>query len=333
MLTLNDLQNAKVLVTGGTGFLGRHLCKALEGVGARPLPLGRDCDLTDSRNADAIIGQQWDFVFHVAGHNGGILYNQTYPADIFHRNSVMGLNLLEACKKHGVKKVVSIVASCAYPWYDDRRDCAREILQEDDFLRGEPHATVACHGYAKRNLQLASAFYRRQYGLNAVCACPTTLYGPGDSFDPARTKVMGAVIKKFVDAHDGGDPEVVCWGTGAAYREFLYVEDAARLLIETLLRYGEPRHGKPAQFDSESPLNLGSGQELSIKQLSETVGRVVDFKGAVRWDTTKSDGQLRKRLDLAKMREVLPEFRYTPLEEGIRKTVDYYRWTRLKAAA
>jgi GDP-L-fucose synthase len=332
-----DLRDAKVLVTGGNGFLGRHLCKVLnqEGADVR-IPAPGDSpgavDLTNRQHTETMFrncvrnGGGLDYVFHLAGHNGGIAFNETFPADIFFRNTLMGLNVLDACRRWEVKKVVSVVASCAYPeerWADfithsdgsPMRHPDEGVMYERTFLDGPPHGSVACHGYAKRNLQLASSYYRQQYGLLAVCACPTTLYGPGDSYDPKRTKVMGGMVKRFCDAVAKGEQEVTCWGSGQPLREFVYVEDCARLLVETMLRYD----------DSALPLNLGTGQELSVKEVAESVAAAADFTGIIRWDTSKPDGQMRKRLDTTRMEAILPPFDFTLLSSGIRRTVEDYR--------
>jgi GDP-L-fucose synthase len=326
-----DLRSARVLVTGGNGFLGRHVCAALKAAGAtvvipQPRPEPNWLDLTNGKMLEMAFGNCGpDYVFHLAGYNGGIQFNADYPADIFVFNTTMAMNVLEACKTFKVKKVVSVVASCAYPeweWchYKDHgyRKYWRDVMFEDDFLDGPPHDSVACHGYAKRNLQLASRFYRQQYGLAAVCACPTTLYGPGDSYDPARTKVMGAMVKRFCDAADSGEQEVTCWGTGKPMREFLYVEDAAKLLVQVLEHYD----------DSTLPLNLGTGQELTVKDVAETVARGVEFSGRIGWDASKPDGQSRKRLDLTRMKSILPGVAVTPIDEGIRQTAADYRARR-----
>jgi GDP-L-fucose synthase len=338
---MTDLRDARVLVTGGTGFLGRHLTKELHAAGAEAVAIGdykggwqnhgydhRGVNLTNPSALHCYFDcyGPFDAVMHVAGWNGGISFNESFPADIFYRNTMMALNVMDAAQAFKVKKVVSVVASCAYPqmeWehegYGDYILREREFMCEADFLDGPPHDSVACHGYAKRNLQLASHFYRQQYGLNAVCACPTTLYGPGDSYDPQRTKVMGGMVKRFCDAADRGEQEVVCWGTGQPKREFLYVEDCARLLLQVLEHYD----------DSSMPLNLGTGQELTVKEVAETVARGVGFSGRIGWDTTKPDGQMRKRLDLTRMRQAIPGVELTTLEEGVRRTAADYRARRV----
>jgi nucleoside-diphosphate-sugar epimerase len=333
-----QIRDSTILVTA-TGFLGTHLINELNRLGAKRVivpfrenKIGK-VDLTDKtdvrvmfencRNNNATI----DYVFHNAGYNGGIFFNQKNQFDIFSRNTQMAMNVLEACKEFEVKKVVSVVASCAYPEFEFEQledtdtfgehhqlKFNREVMREKDFFEGPIHQSVACHGYAKRNLQLASSFAKKQYGLNAVCVCPTTLFGPGDSFDAERTKVLGAMVKRFVDAKRDEQGKVVCWGTGSPMREFLYVEDCAKLLVECLLKYN----------DSDIPLNLGTGQEYSIKQVAEIVAKKVEYKGKIKWDTTKPDGQFRKRLDLTRMENVLGKTRFTPFEEGVAKTVDHY---------
>jgi GDP-L-fucose synthase len=329
-LNVDSLKGSRVLVTGGSGFLGQHLTRRLMELGAGVTWPCRDqsnergvVDLTCPESTVACVANtQPDYVFHLAGYNGGISLNLSEPGRIFHDNTLMALNVLEACRLVGVKKVVGVVASCAYPeWQfagDHLRGWARlpnEVLAERGFLDGRPHPSVAGHAYAKRNLLLACSFYRTQYGLEAVCACPTTLYGPGDSYDPDRTKVFGGMVKRFVDAVDDGASEVTVWGNGKPHREFLYAPDCARLLVDTLLKYD----------DSFRPLNLGTGQELSVAELARTVAAGVQFSGEIRFDYSKTNGQFRKRLDLTHMKYVLGEFEPTPLADGLAATIADYR--------
>lgn len=324
-----------MLVTGGSGFLGRLLVGELTRLGALAWGVGHQWDLTDpTRAEDLVMAARPDYVFHLAGYNGGIAFNLARPAEIFRRNTLMALNLFDAlARKSLVKKVLSVVASCAY---DDVTACfdpdlgipfgsLRELREsdhgvlreEEDFLAGAPHESVAGHGYAKRNLQLASGFYAKQYGLDAVCVCPTTLYGPGDSWDPARTKLVGALVRRFADAADAGDPAVTCWGSGRPLREFLYAPDCARLLPEVLLRYG----------DNDLPLNLGTGQERTVAELAAEVAGAAGYCGRTLWDRGMPDGQLRKRLDTTRLASLLT-FEPTPLREGLRRTVADYRRAR-----
>lgn len=321
---MKTMREARVLVTGPDGFLGRHLVAALAFAHkARVFTLshsadpGSGGDLTVPQHAEMALENcirdgQLDYVFHLAGFNGGIEMNRRLSADIFYANTLMGLNLLQACASRKVGKVVSVVASCAYGDTHRARD---GVLSEEDFLEGQPNPTVAGHGYAKRNLQLVSRFYREQYGLHAICLCPTTLYGPGDSFDPERTKVMGGMIRRFVEARREGLPFVSVWGTGNPLREFLYAPDCAELLIQAALQYD----------DSTMPLNIGTGQEVSIALLARLVADAAGYKGEIRFDHSKPDGQFRKRLDLTRLQAVLGGLpKFTPLGDGIRQTVQWY---------
>lgn len=337
-------KNKKVLVTGLTGFLGRHLAVALRRAGAEVLPVGswvrwveglRPMDMRDRHDVRHVFQDfKPEYVFHLAGFNGGIDFNVKYPADIFYQNTAMALNLFDAARQVPPKKVVSVVASCAYPaaqtiWkrceqhdpngffpsFEMGVTRSRETCPEAEFLDGPPHDSVMGHAYAKRNLQVATHLYHKQYGLSAVCVCPTTLYGPHDSFDPHRTKLMGGMVKRFVDAADNNTAEVTCWGSGKPLREFLYVEDAAKLLLKSMELYE----------DSSRPLNLGTGQEISVADLATLVARAAGYRGNIRWDTSRPDGQHRKRLDTTKMLDVLGEQTFVPLEDGVRRTADYYR--------
>jgi len=335
--------DSRILITGAGGFLGRHLDSLLSTLGAGNVYAvtgygGRKgfddrrlmgYDLSNTSDAHRVFaGWEPDYVFHLAGHNGGIQFNADNPFDIFATNTQMAANVIDNCRRFNVKKVVSVVASCAYgdkDYYPEDYSSYEEqgifekwsdgIMEEDCFFRGRPNPTVACHGYAKRNLQLLSSYAKRQYGLDAVCACPTTLYGPGDSYDPAKTKVMGGMVKRFVDAVDDGADAVTVWGSGKPLREFLYAPDCARLLVETMLGYA----------DSDVPLNLGTGQELSIRALAETVAAAVEFRGEIRFDTSRPDGQLRKRLDMERFFSHVGFFGPTPLVDGIKATAADYR--------
>lgn len=310
----------KILVTGATGFLGKHLVAKLKedptnNVYALPPSCQIPGGLENYKNAQYFLRfYEPDYVYHLAGYNGSIKTNLDFPADIFYRNTLMGLNVLRACAEWKVKKVVSVVASCSYS--DETFDDGEPgVMREPWFLDGRPHESVACHGFAKRNLQIASEFYHTQYGLNAVCACPTTLYGPGDRFDPERSKVMGGLIRKFVQAADSGQDKVELWGTGVAQREFLFVRDAAELLIRTMQHYDKPW----------LPINLGTGQEYTIRELAEWIAKLAGFKGSIEWDPSYPDGQLRKRLCTRLMRKHLGFFVPTPIEQGILETIQYFR--------
>lgn len=264
---------------------------------------------------------KWEFykhrpiggVIHCAGFNGGIEFNRQFPADIFYNNTVMGLNVIDMCRQFEVPKVLSVVASCAYPEYIyEGGECKlNDEMYADEFLDLPPNDTVACHGYAKRNLQLASQFYAQQYGLRATTACITTMYGPGDSFHPMRTKVLGALIAKFTNAAIEEHESVTLWGTGSAKREFIYVDDAAEALVRS---FGGPYE------DSTKPINIGTGFEYSIKELANMIAKIIGYKGKILWDESKPDGQLRKRLYM----DSDIGFSLTPMEQGIEETIRYY---------
>lgn len=303
----------KTLITGGFGFLGKHIYRELLAQNREVSGAGSEYDLSlYYRCVDLFTQHRPELIIHCAGYNGGIEFNNKFPADIFYLNTIMGLNVLEASRVVVPQaKVVSIVASCAY-------DGLSSFLQPQAFLNGRPHSSVAGHGFAKRNLQIASDLYRRQYGMEAVCVCPTTLYGPGDSFDPERTKVMGALIRKFVDAVDDHANEVTLWGTGGSYRHFLYVKDAAKLIIDAANWYK----------NSRVPLNLAppSNQaNLPIRKLAEKIAQLVGYTGKICWDKTKPDGQMGKMLDCTLLVNKLPNFQFTSLDDGIRETVKFYR--------
>lgn len=320
----HPLSGKLVGVTGANGFLGKHVIYALMKAKARIFTNPSDCSLTEHLNAEEFVLSvpEVDLVIHLAGWNGGIAFNLANKADIFYENTVMALNVIKSCADWSVKKVVSVVASCAYPqqeWedmgYGDFYCGEKELMCEVDFLDGPPHPSVEAHAYAKRNLQLASKFYHDQYGLSAVCVCPTTLFGPGDSTDPERTKVLMAVVKKVVDAKRAKAESITFWGTGNAMREFLYVEDAARLILDAATHYD----------DSSTPLNLGSGHELRIRELVARVVDMVGYTGTISWDSSKPDGQLRKRLEVTKMARTIPNIVISDFDESLRKTIDWYQ--------
>ena len=304
-----NIKNKKILVTGGTGFLGSAICKNIEDKGGIAIPL--KSEEVNLLNLESIIqfmaASKPDYCIHAAGYNGGIEFNRMYPADILYSNTIMGLNLHYACQYMNVKKVLSIMTSCAYP------DTGMEFLKEETFWEGLPNKTIRAHGIAKRTLQTAAESYNEQYELNAVTVCVTNLYGPKDTFNLVRTIVVGALIRKFVEAVNENS-SVDCWGTGAPMREFMYVDDAAEAIVQALQKYE----------DSSQPLNIGTGKDISIKQLVEYIVDATGFSGEVNWDTDKPDGQMQKLLDTTRMSNYI---KISPIEvkEGIKKTVKWYR--------
>lgn len=335
-----ELKGKRVLVTGASSFLGKHLVQKLQCEGLKCLILNLSPnvkytllhsyyqwqqDLTNSEEVDCLFDAvsndgPIDYVFHLAGYNGGIQVNAREPASVFMRSTLMGLNVLEACHRYKVGKVVSVVASCAYPQFEivGGYTCVyreKGIYRESDFLDSPPHDSVACHGYAKRNLQLASRFYNKQHNDQFVCVCPPTLYGPGDRLDLERTKVMMGIIKKVCDAKYREDKSVTFFGSGSPLRDFLYVEDAANLLIRAALCY----------TDSHVPLNIGAGHELTVGELATLICWLAEYQGEILWDKTRPDGAHRKRLDTTRMKAILGEHPFVPLAEGIKRTISWYR--------
>ena len=304
-----DLTNKRVVVTGSEGFFGSFIVRNLIKRGADVVAVpSNNIDLTNiDQTINFFIKKSPDYCIHAAGFNGGIQYNLNYPARILQANTVMGLNVHEACRITEVKKVVSIMSSCAYP------DTGMELLNEKDFWNGPPNKTIKSHGIAKRILQAACESYKKQYNLNAVTVCVTNLYGEYDTFNLERTKVVGALIRKVFDAKLGKTDFVECLGTGKPMREFMYARDAAEGVVQALEKYE----------DSFEPLNIGTGNEISIKELIEKIVSIAEFEGEVRWDTSKPDGQMKKLLDVTKMKQIL-DLEPVSIDEGLTRTINWY---------
>jgi GDP-L-fucose synthase len=306
-------QNQRVVVTGGAGFLGRHVVAALEHRGAADIvvPLRETYDL---RDRDAIVDLLHDarptMVIHLAASVGGIGANRAHPADFFYDNLMMGAQLLHESWRAGVDKFVAIGTVCAYPKYTP------VPFREEDLWNGYPEETNAPYGLAKKMLLVQSEAYRQQYGYNSIFLLPVNLYGPGDSFDLESSHVIPALIRKCLEARERGDDEIVAWGDGSATREFLYVEDAAEGIVLASER-----------FNDSDPVNLGSGFEISIKDLLTTIARHTGFTGRIVWDTTKPNGQPRRALNTDRAYERFGFRATTGFDEGLRKTIDWYRQT------
>ncbi len=300
----------RILLTGGSGFLGRHLVTRLREEGEEPLvPLHRDCDLTDAGQVERLFSEaRPELVFHLAAEVGGIGANSANPGRYWYANLLMGANVLEESRKAGVGKLVIVGTVCAYP------KLTPVPFREDDLWNGYPEETNAPYGVAKKALLVGAEAYRDQYGLNAVFVLPANLYGPGDNFDPESSHVVPALIRKMVEAKDKGRPEVSLWGDGSPTREFLYVEDCAEALVLAA------RH-----YDGPDPVNIGTGQEVAIRDLASMVARMVGFEGRIVWDTSKPNGQPRRRLDVSRAEQLFGFRAGTSLEEGLLRTIAWYR--------
>lgn len=301
----------KILVTGGAGFLGSHLLEKLveERKVVREdilIPRSSDYDLRFYENCEKVV-QDIDIAIHLAAKVGGIGYNRKYPGTLFYDNAIMGIQLVEAARKAGVKKLVLLGSVCAYPKFTE------VPFRENDLWNGYPEETNAPYGIAKKALLVQSQAYREQYGFNSIFLLPVNLYGPRDSFHLEHSHVIPALIRKMVEAKRKSENEVVVWGTGKASREFLYVEDAAEGILLATEHYNKP-----------DPVNLGTGREITIRQLVELIAKLTDYKGDLVWDAKKPDGQPRRSLDTSRAKKEFGFEAMVSLEEGLRRTIDWY---------
>ncbi len=300
----------RIVVTGGAGFLGGFLVEKLKARGYQNImvPTHRDYDLTSEAAVERLYDTaKPDVVFHLAAQVGGIGANRDNPGRFFYANMAMGLHLIEAARKFGLKKFIQAGTICAYPKFTP------VPFRESELWNGYPEETNAPYGIAKKALLVMCQAYRQQYGLNAIYLLPVNMYGPRDNFNLQTSHVIPALIRKCVEARNRGDREIVAWGTGSASREFLYVEDCAEGLVAAAERY-----------DSPEPVNLGNGREITIRELTELVARFCGFTGKIVWDPTKPDGQPRRCLDVSRARECFGFTAQTPLEIGLKKTVEWF---------
>jgi GDP-L-fucose synthase len=299
----------RVLVTGGAGFLGSFVTERLERQGAQVfVPRSAAYDLVDRAAVHRLIADaRPDLCIHLAARVGGIGANQANPGRYLFENAMMGLNVFEECRLAKVPKLVATGTICAYPKFTPIP------FKEDDLWNGYPEETNAPYGIAKKLMLVQSQGYREQYGMNSIVLFPVNLYGPRDNFDLGSSHVIPAMIRKFVGARTRGEAEVVLWGDGTPTREFLYVEDAAEGIVLAAERY-----------DSSDPVNLGSGQEISIRDLAELIRTATRYTGKITWDTSKPNGQPRRRLDVTRARERFGFVARTPFNEGIAATVAYF---------
>ncbi|HVM18230.1 MAG TPA: GDP-L-fucose synthase [Gaiellaceae bacterium] len=296
----------RILVTGGGGFLGSHLVERLRAAGLDPFAARRsDYDLTVWEDARRLFREaRPDLVYHLAAEVGGIGANRANPGRYWYANLMMGAHVLELAREHGVGKVVVAGTVCAYPKH------TRVPFREDDLWEGYPEETNAPYGVAKKAILVGAQAYRAQYGLDSVFLLPANLYGPRDNFHPTNAHVIPDLIRKMSEARG----EVVLWGDGSPTREFLYVEDCAEGLMLAAERYG-----------GAEPVNLGTGEEISIRELAELVAEATGFEGEIVWDTSMPNGQPRRKLDTSRAEELFGFGARTPFREGLARTVEWYR--------
>ena len=298
------------MVTGGAGFLGSRLVALLRERDLDPFVVrSADFDLTEPADAERLFAEtRPDLVFHLAAEVGGIGANRANPGRFWYANLVMGTNVLEQSRRAGVKKLVLVGTICSYP------KLTPTPFREDDLWNGYPEETNAPYGVAKKALLVGAQAYREQYGLNSIYLLPVNLYGPGDNADLHASHVIPALIRKMIEAQERGEDEVVLWGDGSPTREFLYVEDCAEALVIAAERYA-----------GDEPVNIGTGQEIAIRDLAALVAETTGFEGEIVWDASKPNGQPRRQLDVSRAEELFGFRAKTPLREGLERTVAWYR--------
>lgn len=313
-----DVKGQKVVVTGGTGFLGRHVALELGRCGAEVVAVGSDdYDLRRRGDIDRMLAQHRPTALvHLAAVVGGIGANRAHPGQFFYDNALMGIQLVEACRVAGIAKTVLAGTVCAYPKH------TRVPFSEDDLWNGYPEETNAAYGLAKKMLLAQAQAYRQEYGMNVVYLLPVNLYGPGDNFDLETGHVIPAMIRRFSEARDRQAPSVSLWGDGTPTREFLFVTDAARAFRMALERY-----------DGADAVNVGSGEEVRIRDLARHIQRATGYEGSVLWDTTKPNGQPRRRLSTERARRCFGFQAQVGFEEGIRQTVAWWEGNGHRFAA
>jgi GDP-L-fucose synthase len=303
-------KNVRVCVTGGGGFLGSYVVGRLEEAGATVfVPRAAEFDLRDKTAIRRLYDEaRPDMVIHLAAVVGGIGANSENPGRYFYDNLIMGVELIEEARLRGIRKFVATGTICSYP------KNTPVPFREEDLWNGYPEETNAPYGLAKKMMLVQSQAYRQQYGFNSIFLLPVNLYGPRDNFDLHTSHVIPALIRKCVEAVERGDKEVVIWGTGNATREFLHADDCARALLLAAEHY-----------DSSEPVNIGAGFEISIRELAHTIAELTDFRGELVWDTSKPDGQPRRRLDTMRAKEAFGFVAEIPFKDGLRQTIEWYR--------
>jgi GDP-L-fucose synthase len=307
---VTTLLSKRILVTGGAGFLGSHVCRKLNESGYKHVivPRSADYDLIDNESVKKLYRDcKPDIVIHLAARVGGIGANKKYPGQFFYDNLMMGVQMIEQGRLANLEKFVAVGTICAYPKFSP------VPFREEDLWDGYPEETNAPYGLAKKMLLVQAQAYRQQYGFNAIYLLPVNLYGPGDDFDPEYSHVIPALIKKCVDAVKLGASEIVLWGTGNPTREFIYVEDAAEAIVMAMEKYNKG-----------APVNIGTGVEISITDLANLIARLTDYKGKIVWDASKPDGQPRRRVDTSRAESEFGFKAKTNFEEGLSRTIKSY---------
>lgn len=305
------LKNKRIVVTGGAGFLGRHVIEKLRIRGCSQIfvPRSKEYDLiTENGIVKMFEDMKPDYIIHLAAVVGGIGANRANPGKYFYDNLMMGAQLIEKSRQYELEKFIAVGTICAYPKFTP------VPFHEEDLWVGYPEETNAPYGLAKKMMLVQSQAYRQQYGFNSIYLLPVNLYGPYDNFDLESSHVIPALIRKCVEAVDRGDKEIVCWGTGSATREFIYVDDAAEAIVSAT-----------EQYNGNEPINIGSGMEISIKDLVELIVKLTGFTGEIVWDSTKPDGQPRRCLDVTRAKQEFGFEAQTKFEDGLRQTIEWFR--------
>lgn len=302
------LANKKILVTGGAGFLGSYVVAQLKrrGVAQILIPRSKQHDLRERNVCRKLVGGV-DIVIHLAAQIGGIGFISQHPAEVFYNNLIMGVELMEASYRAGVSKFVSIGTVCEYPKYPPLP------FKETSLWDGYPDEATSSYGLAKKMLIVGGYAYKNQYDFNAIHLLPVNLYGPGDNFDKASSHVIPSLIRKIIEARELNKPSVEVWGTGHATREFLYVQDAASAIVLATEHY-----------DDVEPVNIGSGQEITIRATAELIMKITGYKGTIRWNTAKPDGQPRRQMDTTRAMKQFGFRAQTAFKDGLRKTIEWY---------
>ena len=307
-------ENKRIVVTGGAGFLGGYIIEGLKKRGCKDIlvPRRKNYDLVEMENVIRMYeDMKPDIVIHLAAVVGGIGANRAHPGEFFYKNLMMGTQLIEQGRLRDIEKFVTIGTVCSYPKFTP------VPFKEEDIWKGYPEETNAPYGLAKKMQLVQSQSYRDEYGFNSIFLLLVNLYGPGDNFNPSNSHVIPALIKKCVDAIDSGADHIDCWGTGSVSREFIYIVDAAEgILLAT------------EHYDSSEPVNIGAGFEITIRELTEKIVKYTGFKGEIRWDTSKPDGQPRRCLDVSKAKEYFDFEAKTDFDEGLKATVEWYMENR-----